>query len=178
MGLVCVCVCARASLWVMLFIIRGFSNLLPPLWGGENAGTLCALCSTCKTLCVTKANTTLQPHQVYVSSSALITVTHSWRACLMRNILTNCLPWWKCNPFLFAPPPFLRCSVIIDNPYIASIIDSLYLPAVQGLISGTLELRALSENMSKNMHLSRAAGGSQGRSYSSKKEPFSVPKPR
>lgn len=174
----CVRVRARISLGHALHNPWIFQPAASIVRRRERRNSLCTLLHLQNTLCVTKANTTLQPHQVYVSSSALITVTHSWRACLMRNILTNCLPWWKCNPFLLRPLPFLRCAVIIDNPYIASIIDSLYLPAVQGLISGTLELRALSENMSKNMHLSRAAGGSQGRSYSSKKEAFSVPKPR
>lgn len=60
--------------------------------GGEHRNSCCTLlhsASLANTHHVTKANTTLQPHQV--SSSVLITVTHSWRGCLMRNILTKCL---------------------------------------------------------------------------------------
>lgn len=41
-------------------------------------------------------------------------------------------------------------TAIIDNPYLASIIDCLYHPAVRGLLSWTLVLRALAHQSSYN----------------------------
>lgn len=90
------------------------------------------------TLHVTKANTTLQPHHVYVSSSALISVTHSVEALL------NDEHAHQMSAVIKVQCPSL-CTEIIDNPYLTSIIDRLYiLPAVPGLLSWTLELKALS----------------------------------